>query len=233
MRIPRLVGMVLALTVLGVTGPARAKSQTPELAHEVVTLPPTIPLFPLQDVVLFPNISRPLHIFEPRYRAMVADVLNGDRFIGMILLRPGHESEYEGTPPVYSIGCAGVITEVEELPDGRYNIVLRGVVKFRVTKEDHTGPYRLASVEALPEVLTGEDRTSLREQRPRLGAMFASIAPTAQAPPPALPDEDLVNGLAQVAALTPLERQGLLERDGPFARAQTLIHLLNGAAGPR
>ena len=64
-------------------------------------LPPTIPIFPLPNVVLFPNVFLPLHIFEPRYRAMVADALKGDRMIGMVLLRPGWEGDYEGRPPVY------------------------------------------------------------------------------------------------------------------------------------
>ena len=81
-------------------------------------LPRTIPIFPLPDVMLFPNTTRPLYIFEPRYRAMVADALMGDRIIGMVLLRPGYEADYEGRPPVYPIGCAGVITDVEQMPDG-------------------------------------------------------------------------------------------------------------------
>ena len=67
-------------------------------------LPPAIPLFPLQDVVLFPDTSRPLHVFESRYRAMVADAVRGDGLIGMVLLRPGHEAEYEGNPPIFPIG---------------------------------------------------------------------------------------------------------------------------------
>src|SRR5437870_111132 len=100
------------------------------------TLPATIPIFPLGDAMLFPNVSRPLLIFEPRYRAMVADALKGDRLIGMVTLRPGFEADYEGRPPIFPIGCAGAITSVEELPDGRYLIMLRGLVKFRVVSED-------------------------------------------------------------------------------------------------
>ena len=70
-------------------------------------------IFPLPNVVLFPNVFLPLHIFEPRYREMVADALDGDRIIGMVLLRPGWEGDYEGRPPVYPIGCAGLITHAE------------------------------------------------------------------------------------------------------------------------
>src|SRR5687767_15953906 len=109
-------------------------------------LPPTIPIFPLPNAVLFPNVFMPLHIFEPRYRAMVADALAGDRIIGMVLLKPGFETQYEGRPPIYEIGCAGVVTHSEALADGRYNIVLRGIEKFRITGEDRSKPYRLAQV---------------------------------------------------------------------------------------
>ena len=68
---------------------------------------------------------------------MVADALEGDRLIGMVLLEPGHEADYEGNPPIYPIGCVGVIAEAERLPDGRYNILLGGLSKFRITGEDH------------------------------------------------------------------------------------------------
>ncbi len=108
-------------------------------------LPPTIPIFPLPNVVLFPNVFLPLHIFETRYRAMVKDALASDRIIGMVLLQPGFEANYEGRPRVYPVGCAGVITHSEPLPDGRYNIVLRGLEKFRMTGEDESRPYRLAT----------------------------------------------------------------------------------------
>src|SRR3954471_19818881 len=105
-------------------------------------LPPTIPVFPLPNVVLFPTVSLPLHIFEPRYRDMVADALEGDRIIGMSLLQPGYEATYEGRPPVYAVGCAGVITHAERLADGRFNIVLRGIERFRVDAEDASRSYR-------------------------------------------------------------------------------------------
>src|SRR5919109_2536780 len=110
-----------------------------------------LPIFPLPNVVLFPNVFLPLHVFEPRYREMVADAVSSDRLIGMVLLRPGWEHDYEGRPPVYSVGCSGVITHVERLPDGRYNIVLRGLERFRILAEDHTRRYRRAAVEPLGE----------------------------------------------------------------------------------
>src|SRR3989442_14185007 len=97
-----------------------------------------LPLFPLPNVVLFPNVFLPLHIFEPRYREMVADAVASDRMIGMGLLRPGWDRDYEGMPPVYPIGCSGVIKHVEALADGPFNIVLRGLERVRSPEEDST-----------------------------------------------------------------------------------------------
>src|SRR4029453_16041386 len=95
-------------------------------------LPATIPIFPLPNVVLFPNVFLPLHIFEPRYRAMIKDALASARIIGMGLRRRGFGADSAGGPPVYPIGCAGLITHSEPLTDGRFNIVLRGLEKFRM-----------------------------------------------------------------------------------------------------
>jgi len=192
-------------------------------------LPPTIPIFPLPNAVLFPNVYLPLHIFEARYRAMVADALKGDRIIGMVLLQPGYEANYEGRPPVYQTGCAGVITHSEPLPDGRYNIVLRGIEKFRITAEDHSKPYRLAEVEGMPESVPDADRMAIRQQRHRLEALLAALIERSGSDPkfpPAIPDEDLVNALAQYVQLDPIERQALLERDGVLERCRALIELL-------
>lgn len=192
-------------------------------------LPPQIPVFPLPGVVLFPNVFLPLHIFEHRYRAMVSDALAGDRIIGMLLLRPGYEAEYEGRPASYATGCAGLITHSEALPDGRYNIVLRGIEKFRVIDEEHTRPYRLARVEPLPELLTETDRPLLHQQRLRLEALLASALERAGSEPrlPAtVADEDLINALAQYLDFEPIERQALLERNGVLPRCQGLIELL-------
>jgi uncharacterized protein len=192
-------------------------------------LPPTIPIFPLPNAVLFPNVFMPLHIFEPRYRAMVTDALAGDRIIGMVLLKPGFEADYEGRPPVYEIGCAGVVTHSEALADGRYNIVLRGIEKFRITGEDRDKPYRVAHVEPIAETVAEADRDLLRKHRLRLETLLAAaIERGGRDPkfPPAVADEDLVNALAQYLALEPLERQALLERDGILARCRALIELL-------
>jgi Lon protease-like protein len=192
-------------------------------------LPATIPLFPLPNAVLFPNVFMPLHIFEPRYRAMVADALRGDRIIGMVLLKPGFEANYEGRPAVYPVGCAGVITHSEPLPDGRYNIVLRGIEKFRIVGEDCSRTYRLAHIEAVPEPVPEEDRQLLRRERERIEQLLQATIERSGSErrlPAAVGDEDLVNALAQYLALEPMERQALLEREGVVARCHALIELL-------
>ena len=189
-----------------------------------------LPLFPLPNVVLFPNVFLPLQIFEPRFREMVADALEGDRLIGMVLLRPGWEGEYEGRPPVYPIGCSGLITHADRLADGRFNIVLRGVERFRIVAEDHTRSYRRAAVEPLLESgLTEGDRDSIRNQRAKLEALLSPAIGTSESDPrttAAMSDEDLVNALAQYLALEPLEKQALLEQQGLRSRAESLVELL-------
>jgi uncharacterized protein len=234
MRSGRLAYALSIVGLLCVAGPAWGQSATPpDTARDVGTLPATIPIFPLEDVMLFPNISRPLHIFEPRYRAMVADALKGDHIIGMVLLRPGYEADYEGRPPVFPVGCAGVITDAQQLADGRYVIVLQGLVKFRINSEDQSRAYRLARVEAIPEAQSDEEKVALRQRRQRLTALLAaSVAPGAEPPPPDLPDEDLVNAMAQYLDLAPADRQDLLERKGPLARSEALMNLLTTKVTP-
>jgi len=118
-----------------------------------------IPLFPLPTTVFYPNTSLPLHIFEPRYRCMVADALNGKGEIGMILLKPGWESEYQGTPEIMTIGCLGKIKHHSELPEGKYNILLSGLYRFRILNEIKGKVYREAQVELLKEI-NDKDLTS-------------------------------------------------------------------------
>ena len=204
-----------------------------------------LPLFPLPNVVLFQHVFLPLHIFEPRYREMVADALASDRMIGMVLLKPGWERDYEGRPAVYPVGCSGVITHVEHQPDGRYNIVLRGVERFRILEEDQERSYRRAQVEPVVErTPAAEDREALRRQRTRLETLLApqverglgregdvtggsGLKAGADALiPSAMPDEDLVNALAQYLDLEAVEKQALLERHSLRSRAESLVELL-------
>ena len=192
-------------------------------------LPPTIPLFPLPNVVLFPNVCLPLHVFEPRYREMTADALAGDRIIGMVLLRPGWEGNYEGRPPIYDVGCAGLITHAENLDDGRYNLVLRGMEKFRVLREEYQHSYRRADVQAIHEAVSEADRDVMRAERRRLESLLVPQPQGRGADPkmpPSMPDEELVNALSQYLDLEVVEKQALLERDGLVNRCRSLIELL-------
>jgi Lon protease-like protein len=189
-----------------------------------------LPLFPLPNVVLFPNVFLPLHIFEPRYREMVASALATDRLIGMALLRPGWEHDYEGRPPIYPVGCSGVITHAEQLQDGRYNIVLRGVERFRILDEDSSLAFRRAKVEALAErPLSASDRIDIRNSRAKLESLLTSVVDrvgTESRMPSSMSDEDLINALAQYLGLEPLEKQALLERPCLRSRAASLVELL-------
>ena len=189
-----------------------------------------LPLFPLPNVVLFPNVFLPLHIFEPRYREMVADAVASDRMIGMVLLRPGWERDYEGRPAVYPVGCSGVLSHVERLSDGRSNLVLRGLERFRIVDEDHERSYRRATIEPLRErMLDAEDRAAIRRQRSKLESMLApppDRVGTDSTMPSSMSDEDLVNALAQYLDLEALEKQALLERPCLRSRAEALVELL-------
>jgi Lon protease-like protein len=189
-----------------------------------------LPLFPLPNVVLFPNVFLPLHIFEIRYREMVAQALATDRLIGMVLLRPGWEGNYEGQPPVFPVGCNGVITHVESLPDGRYHLVLRGLDRFRIIEEDPQRSYRRALVEPLADPEPGvEDRAAIKRQRTKLEALLAPAVAHAGADPhtaASMSDGDLIHALAQYLDLEPLEKQALLETDGLRQRAESLVELL-------
>ena len=220
------LGWAIVLSAFFLIPPGSGVAQTGPAA--ATTLPATIAIFPLQDVVLFPNSTAPLHIFEPRYRAMVADALEGDSIIGMVLLEPGHEADYEGRPPIFGVGCAGVIIQAVELPDGRYNIVLAGTVKFRVLSEDASRPYRLAEVEALPEVFEESDRPLLAERRQQIERALLAAFPGMQLPPSDLSDVEVVDGLAVALPLEPAHRQELLEADGSLERAVRLIRRLRG-----
>jgi uncharacterized protein len=194
---------------------------------QAADLPAEIPLFPLPETSLFPNVSRPFVIFEPRYREMIADALKGDKIIGMIRLRPGFERDYEGRPPSFSIGCAGTIEKYQLLPDGRYIILLRGLATFRVIGEDQRKPYRLARIEAIPDVLTEDERLPLRTLRKRIESLLPAVLQLdAEPPDPSLGDEAFVNVVAMGLGMSEDDRQALLERSSVLARARALVDLL-------
>jgi len=190
-------------------------------------LPPIIPLFPLPNVVLFPGVFLPLHIFEERYRALTRDALAGDRIIGMTLLRPGFEGDYHGRPPIYPVGCAGVISHSDRLPDGRYNIVLHGLSKFRIVEEMTDGEYRRARVDALTELTDAAGQGQIKDLRTRIeGLLLTALKATEVQIPGSLSDEDLIHALCQYLQFEPAERQALLECDGTVERARALTEFL-------
>ena len=198
-------------------------------------------LFPLSTVVLYPGIDTPLHLFEPRYRRMAADVLDGDRRLGMVAVRPDHMHAMADDPPVFDVGCAGDIASAKRRPDGRYDIVLHGTHRFRIVEEAPRPPgrpYRVARVERLAEQRSEADVEPLAVLRVRVIEILGT-APGAAAPPAfeAIDDLALVGTLARALPLAPVERQELLEIDRLIDRFERLIELMSflkaaqGAAG--
>jgi len=207
----------------------------PSIAAAQTALPQTIPIFPLEDVMLFPEMSVPLHIYEQRYKAMIADALKGNHVIGMVLLRPGYEKDYDRSPSVFQVGCAGVINEVEELPNGEYNIVLGALTKYRITREEASKPYRVAHVTAIADTTSQTDKAALSARRKRLeGLIQESGGRTGlRGIPDGISDERLVNGISQLAHIDELDRERLLEQPNPLARADALIAILEKSIAER
>ena len=181
-------------------------------------------IFPLPGALLFPGMHLPLHIFEPRYRAMVSDAMARDRRIGMI--QPSGDGD---KPSLYAIGCVGRIAEVEALDDGRYNLILEGLSLFRVIRElDVTTAFRQVEATLLP-VTTGETlslgrRSSLEiESRRFADAQGYSVDWDAVG---RLDDESLVNGIAQIAPFDTAAKQALLEATDIETRAELTIQLM-------
>ena len=188
-----------------------------------------IPIFPLPNVVLFPNVFLPLHIFEERYKVMMGDALVGDRIIGMVLLRKGWNRSPLTNSPVYDVGCSGLITHAKRLSDGCYNIVLQGLEKFRVVDEDDSRSYRLAKIEPIAEDEVDTTGGELRAQRRRLEHLldqrFAATGTDSKMSRD-MTDSDLVNALAQYLEFEPVEKQALLQCNGLIDRYRSLIDSL-------
>ncbi len=196
----------------------------------MVPLGDTLRIFPLAEVVHFPDTLLPLHVFEPRYRKMVTDALATDRMIGMVLAR---EMTPQEPVPVYDVGCAGAIVEHEELPDGRSLIVLKGRTKFRIVRElDEGEPYRVVTPQALYEAPVPAE--TMREWRDALrGRVEGYISVLSGEPEMAeqvfrkLDPDGLVNYLCASLPLEVIERQSLLEVPTVEARYQALCDMLD------
>ena len=199
-----------------------------------------VPIFPLAGALLFPRAQLPLHIFEPRYRAMVRDALAGDRLIAMVQPKDDREP-----PQLFEIGCLGRIVGSEELDDGRFNIVLIGTSRFRIAREaDVMTPYRQVDADRGgfdddddPEPLASVQRAELeRESRRYADALGYAVDWEAVG---RLDDEMLVNGIAQIAPLDVGSKQALLEANDLTTRADLLVQFMQfqrmlpgGADGP-
>ncbi|HET6303637.1 MAG TPA: LON peptidase substrate-binding domain-containing protein [Myxococcota bacterium] len=200
----------------------------------------TLPLFPLAQVVLFPRARVPLHVFEPRYRQMIAAVLAADRRLGMVAVAPEHTEELPGDPPLYSVGCVGVVTEIERLADGRYNLVLSGTERFRVRNElarPDDRLYRIAEVELLADACEPSEASRIAALRSRTVELLAEMlerqnAATARRSEllarrlASLDDATFADALCQTLSFPTPEKQGLLEADGAAARLESLIQCL-------
>lgn len=135
------------------------------------------PLFPLPNVVHFPHLLLPLHIFEPRYRQMVGDSLAGSRLIAMALLKPGWLTTV-GSPPIHDMVCLGRITAEQDAPDGRYYMVLQGLSRARIVREQaSSGPYRVAELTLHPDCESVISEAAAAAQRRRLIGAFRKLFP--------------------------------------------------------
>ena len=184
-----------------------------------------LPLFPLPNIVFFPHTRLPLHVFEPRYRQMVTDALESDQRFGIVLLRPGWEAEYFGAPPVFDTGTIGTIEQAVPLEDGRYNIVVRGDVRFRILDEVARVPYRTARVIAEPEPeRTAEEAYPQREWLADLSRQYLHYLPDQTAVPEieTVSLESLTNALIMSLNLDIEEKQKLLETGDIIARAEEI-----------
>jgi ATP-dependent Lon protease len=178
-----------------------------------------IPVFPLPNVVFFPGTQLPLHIFEPRYRALMRSCIESDRMVMAItLLKPGYEANYDGCPPMHEICTVGKIEKYEELPDGRYNLLLRGLFRARL----HELPlgenlFRRAQTEHL-ESKKGHDRvtrdamTTLLSTASLVAAMVRRQHPDfSLGVQPDDPPQQVADTLADRLLADPAARQDILE----------------------
>ncbi|HYD13419.1 MAG TPA: LON peptidase substrate-binding domain-containing protein [Allosphingosinicella sp.] len=198
-----------------------------------------VPIFPLAGALLFPRTQLPLHIFEPRYRAMVRDAIAGDRLIAMV-----QPKDNEEPPALFEIGCIGRIEACDELDDGRFNIVLEGLSRFRIAREAAVGTlYRQvdadrAGFEEEDEPVLGlAQRAEVEREARRYADALGYMVEWEQVS--RLDDEMLVNGIAQIAPLDVGSKQALLEATLIADRADLLVQFMQfqrmapgGADGP-
>jgi Lon protease-like protein len=191
-----------------------------------------IPIFPLDNVVLFPGVQLPLYIFEPRYRQMTADALEGDGQIGMVVVQPQHREEMGGDPPVFPVGCAGEIGHSEPHDDGTYHIILQGSSRFRIHNEvlkEGDRLYRVARVDLLDELESPDG--SLAPIRDRVLELMRALAADrakqfSRENFGKLDGGTFINAFCQSLDFSPLEKQQLIEANGVRERGEQLVALM-------
>jgi len=199
-----------------------------------------VPVFPLPEMVLFPDAELPLHVFELRYRTMVRDALSGERWLAIATLKPGYELDYYGSPAFHDLGCLGRFEEVEWLPNDCYNLRLRGVSRVRFGRVAREFPYRACEAEVLGEApydpegpLASLERSALLEEARRL----LPLGTEAWVAPPVTKDDTplalVVHSIAQCLRMDTTARLELLALEGVLERAQRLHdHLQRFGRGP-
>ena len=199
-------------------------------------LPNIIPLFPLPNFVLFPGLSVPLHIFEPRYREMVGDVAQTHGIIGMMMLKGEWERDYYAYPDIYAIGCAGKIAALSKLPDGRFNLILQGVSEFRVLREIRQHSYRLVEVDwcTVPSTTLEFDDQAMMTLHQLLVSFLGAAANDvwkSLVEERGLRGAALINSICFHLDIAPIEKQTLLEAGE--SRGSCLLDVLTFKAEER
>ena len=192
-------------------------------------LPEIIPIFPLPNFVLFPGVKVPLHIFEPRYREMVSEVAMDHGIIGIMMLKGNWERDYYDYPDVYDIGCAGKISALVQLPDGKFNLMLDGMSEFRVLREIRDRSFRQAQVQwcSPPPQNLDLDALAMEHLHQRLVTFLGSAAHdvwNSVVDQRGLRGADLINFICFHLDVSPIEKQTLLEAGA--ARTQCLLDVM-------
>ncbi len=186
-----------------------------------------VPIFPLSNVVLFPNVLLPLHIFENRYRKMLKDALEGEKIITMALLKPGWETQYFNNPQIFDIACMGRIVSTENMPDGRSNIVLYGLKRVKLEEIEVDYPYRMANVSIKEDIIDGNEEIYRKHLEELLNKWNNTLGEDQKDHRieinTALGLDRLTDSLASLVVSNIFDRQSLLEEQNAVRRAEMII----------
>ena len=194
----------------------------------------TTPIFPLPNIVFYPKTFFPLHIFEPRYRQMVTDAENGEKMICMVLLKPGYEKDYEGAPPIHTIGTLGYMEFKNDRSDETFDILLVGVSKVKISEVESNNDYRIADLDPISESIGEEDTELLKEKVFRGFERMSAQSGILQIPKQfrdVIDFEMAVNFLASHLPIEGEEKQKMLELDDVSLRAKILVQFMESGIG--